>query len=53
MVVTEGGETRKEHVLQLDGARLDSRKHIFTVRTAKKWNELPEKVKKTDVNELI
>ena len=50
-VVTEDGETRKEHVLQLERARLGVRKHFFTVRAAKKWNELPEVVKKqTSIN---
>ena len=52
-VVTEEGETWKEHVLQMERARLVVRKHFFTVRAAKKWNELPEAVKKqTSINGL-
>ena len=50
-MITEKGEERKELVLQIERARLDVRKHFFTVRAPKKWNELPETIKKqTSIN---
>ena len=50
-MITEEGEKRKELVLQQKRARLDVRKHFFTVRAVKKWNELPETVKnQTSIN---
>ena len=49
--VTEEGESRKENVLNVERARLETRRNFFTVRAAKKWNEIPEAVKKqTSVN---
>ena len=43
--VSELGEERKTNVLRIEGARLDIRKHSYTVRAAKLWNKIPEKVR--------
>ena len=50
--VIEGGEVvKKDSVLVIDRARLEIRRNFFTIRAAKIWNELPEKVKNsTSIN---
>ena len=42
---------KKESVLVIERARLETRRNFFSIRAAKKWNELPEAVKNcTSVN---
>ena len=44
-LVGEEGETRREHVLEVERANLEVRRNFFVVRAAKAWNEIPERVK--------
>ena len=39
--VREEGEQRREHVLQVDRARPEIRRNLFTMQVAKRWNEPP------------
>ena len=49
--IGEGGETRREMMLEVERAKLEVRKNFFTVRAAKAWNDLPEATKtQTTVN---
>ena len=41
VTITEEGEKRKKNVLKVEPARPDVRKHFFTIRAAKIWNEIP------------
>ena len=43
--VTEEGERRRENVLKEEAARLEVRRNSYTVRAAKIWNKIPEKVR--------
>ena len=45
-LVGEEGETRRENVLEVERCNLEVRKNFFIVRAAKKWNELPDEIKK-------
>ena len=45
-LVGEEGERRRENVLEVERCNLEVRKNFFVVRAAKKWNELPDNVKK-------
>ena len=49
--VKSGEVVKKEAVLVVERARLETRRNFFAIRAAKKWNELPEVVKNsTSVN---
>ena len=49
--ITEEGEERKKHVLNIDRARLETRRNFFTIRAANEWNKLPDMLKElTSVN---
>ena len=49
--VDGGRVVKKESVLVVERARLETRRNFFAIRAAKKWNELPEIVKtRTSVN---
>ena len=51
MNITEEGEERKKHVLNVDRARLEIRRNFFTIRAASEWNKLPDSLKElTSVN---
>ena len=51
VTITEEGEKRKKNVLKVEPARPDVRKHFFTIRAAKIWNEIPAEVReKNSVN---
>ena len=43
--VSEEGEERREWVLRVPRANLEIRRNFFTVRAAKAWNEVPDRVK--------
>ena len=43
--VTEDGERRRVNVLKEEAARLEVRRNFYTVRAAKTWNKIPEKVR--------
>ena len=46
--VAEGGKVvKKQSVLQVERARLETRRNFFSIRAAQQWNELPEEVKNT------
>ena len=49
--ITDEGQERKEHVISVDRARLETRRNFFTIRAANEWNKLPDELKKmTSVN---
>ena len=43
--ITEEGERRRDNVLKEEAARLEVRRNFYTVRAAKIWNGIPEKVR--------
>ena len=43
--ILSGKIVRKETVLEVERANKEIRKNFFSVRAAKAWNEIPEKVK--------
>ena len=50
-VQEDGKVVKKEAVLAMERTRLETRRNFYSVRAAKKWNELPEMVKnRTSVN---
>ena len=51
IVENDGKVVKKEAVLAIERSRLEIRRNFYSVRAAKKWNELPETVKnRTSVN---
>ena len=51
MVQEDGKVVKKAAVLAMERTRLETRRNFYSVRAAKKWNELPEMVKnRTSVN---
>ena len=49
--ITDEGQERKEHVISVDRARLETCRNFFTIRAANEWNKLPDELKKlTSVN---
>ena len=49
--VKSGEAVKKEAVLVVERARLETRRNFFSIRAVKKWNELPEVVKNsTSIN---
>ena len=50
--VMEGDNVvKKQSVLQVERARLETRRNFFSIRAAQQWNELPELVKNsTSIN---
>ena len=51
VVEKDGKVVKKEAVLAIERTRLETRRNFYSVRAAKKWNELPEMVKnRTSVN---
>ena len=43
--ITQEGERRRENVLREEASRLEVRKNSYTVRAARTWNKIPEKVR--------
>ena len=49
--IEDGNAVKKESVLVVERARLETRKNFFAIRAAKEWNKLPELVKnRTSIN---
>ena len=44
-IVTDSGETKKSHVMNVQSCRLDIRKNFYSTRVVKEWNNLPEHIK--------
>ena len=44
-VITNQGHVKKEKILKVPNARLEVRKNFFSIRAARTWNDLPERVK--------
>ena len=50
-ILTDEGEKRRQHVMKIEAARLETRKNSYRIRVAKEWNQIPEWVKgKESVN---
>ena len=47
-IMTDEGEKRRQYVMKTEAARLETRRHSYRLRVAKKWNEIPEWVKEKD-----
>ena len=43
--VSEEGEERREWVVQVERANIEIRRNFFTIRAAKTWNAVPDRVK--------
>jgi ribonuclease P/MRP protein subunit RPP40 len=51
--ITEEGEERRTDIIYKEKAKQETRKNFFTLRVARKWNQLPEEVKQAKtVNEF-
>ena len=44
-VITNQGLVKKDKILKVPNARLEVRKNFFSIRAARTWNDLPERVK--------
>ena len=45
LIGAEGGEERREFVLEVERANLEVRRNFFHIRATRAWNEIPERVK--------
>ena len=43
--ISDTGETKKTHIMNVPSCRLDVRKNFYNVRITKEWNSLPETTK--------
>ena len=49
----EGGKVVRKEAVEVERARLETRRNFYSIRAAKEWNKLLETVKKLNVNKRV
>ena len=45
--IQDDGERRREWMIKVERANLETRRNFFTIRAAKEWNDLPDEIKES------